>query len=123
MAIALVVKVCQWLEGGGLIGQQAAGLDGDLHVRKDELSVWQGDGLAELDAVLGVGDGLLHSALGDAQALRGDADTAAVQSLHGDLEAWLAAAGLLPGTMQSVKTSSAVESRAGPSSPLCLPTA
>jgi hypothetical protein len=45
------------------------------------------DGLAELDALLGVRDGRLKGALGDAQRLGRDADAAAVQRGHGDLEA------------------------------------
>ena len=43
--------------------------------------------LLELDALLGVLDGLEDGALAQAQGLRGDADAAAVQRLHGDLEA------------------------------------
>ena len=59
-----------------------------MHVSQLELGVLElGDALAELDALLGILDGLLHGALAQAQSLRSDTDTAAVQSLHGDLEA------------------------------------
>ena len=59
-----------------------------VHLGQLELGVLElGDTLAELDALLGVLDGLLHGALAQTQSLRGDTDTAAVQRLHGDLEA------------------------------------
>ena len=45
------------------------------------------DGLAELDPLLGVLHGGLIGPLGDAQGLSGNADPAAVQGGHGDLEA------------------------------------
>ena len=45
------------------------------------------DGLAELNPLLGVLHGGLIGPLGDAQRLSRDADTAAVQGGHGDLEA------------------------------------
>ncbi len=40
----------------------------------------------ELLPLLGVGQGPLEGAFGDAQSLGGDADAAAVQGVHGDLE-------------------------------------
>ena len=43
--------------------------------------------LAELNAGRGVFLRLIHRALADAQRLRGDADTAAIERLHGNLEA------------------------------------
>ena len=63
------------------------------HIRQLEGDALLGrDGLAELDALLRVLDGLLAQrvlkrALGDAQRLRGDADASAVQRGHGNLEA------------------------------------
>ncbi|CAN4021913.1 Spermidine/putrescine-binding periplasmic protein, partial [Dysosmobacter welbionis] len=76
------------LQHGGLIGQQAARLGAHRHVGEGELGVLElADGLAELDTALGVGHGLFHGALGNAQSLGRDADAAAVQGLHGDLEA------------------------------------
>ena len=44
-------------------------------------------GCTELLALLGVGQGPLEGAFGDAERLGGDADAAAVQGVHGDLEA------------------------------------
>ena len=53
------------LEGGGLIGQEAARLAAHLHIGKGELGVLElGNGLAELDAALGVLLGLVQRALG-----------------------------------------------------------
>ena len=58
------------------------------HIRQLEGDALLGrDGLAELDALLGIAQRLLKRALGDAQGLRGDADASAVQRGHGDLEA------------------------------------
>ena len=63
-------------------------LHAGVHIGQLELGVLElGDASAELHALLGVLDGLLHGALAQAQSLRSDTDTAAVQSLHGDLEA------------------------------------
>ena len=64
-AAQLGCHICQ-LEGDALLGR---------------------DGLAELDALLGIAQRVLKRALGDAQRLRGDADASAVQRGHGDLEA------------------------------------
>ena len=59
-----------------------------MHVGQLELSVLElAQALAELDTLLRVLDSLVDSALAQAQGLRGDADPAAVQGLHGDLEA------------------------------------
>ena len=58
------------------------------HIRQLEGDALLGrDGLAELDALLGIAQRVLKRALGDAQRLRGDADASAVQRGHGDLEA------------------------------------
>ena len=76
------------LEHSGLIGQETAGLAAQLHIREGELGILElADGLAELDAALGIIDGLFHCALGNPQGLGSDADPAAVQGLHGDGEA------------------------------------
>ena len=75
------------LHGGG-VHQVLGGLGAGVHIGQLELGVLLlGDGTAELDALLGVGDGLLDRTLSDAQGLGGDADTAAVQRLHGQGEA------------------------------------
>ena len=59
-----------------------------MHVSQLELGVLElGDAPAELDALLGVLDGLLDGSLGQTQGLGGNTDTAAVQGLHGDTEA------------------------------------
>ena len=81
------------------------------HIRQLEGDALLGrDGLAELDALLGIAQRVLKRALGDAQRLRGDADASAVQRGHGNLEA----SPSLPnrfslGTFTSLKISSAVE--------------
>ena len=75
------------LHSGG-VDQELRGLHTGVHLSQLELGVLElGDALAELNALLGVLDGFLDSALAQAQGLRGDTDTAAVQGLHGDLEA------------------------------------
>ncbi len=56
-----------------------------------------GERLAELLALLGVGERLLESALGDADRLGRDADAAAVERRHGDLEALAVLAQALAG--------------------------
>ena len=53
--------------------------------RLDQLEV--GDRLAELLALGGIGDAVGDQPLGDADADRGDVQPAAVEHLHGDLEA------------------------------------
>ena len=58
------------------------------HVRQLERNgLLRSNGLAELDALLGIGQCVLKGALGDAQRLGGNADASAVQRRHGDLEA------------------------------------
>ena len=76
------------LGNSSLVGQQASSLDCNMHVSKEELSVLElCDRTAELLTGLSKVDGLFHSALCDAECLCSDADTAAVQGLHSDLEA------------------------------------
>ena len=55
----------------------------ELELRPLELA----DALAELDALLRIFHSFVNSALAQAQSLRGDADTAAVQRMKRDLEA------------------------------------
>ena len=82
--VGLVVLL---LAGGG-VHQVLSGLHTGVHVGQLELGVLElAQTLLELNALLGVLDGLVNGALAQAQSLRGDADTAAVQGLHGDLEA------------------------------------
>ena len=82
--VGLVVLL---LHGSG-VDQELSSLHPGVHLGQLELGVLElGDTLTELDTLLGVLDGLLHGALAQTQSLRGDTDTAAVQSLHGDLEA------------------------------------
>ena len=69
--------------------EQTGGLHFGLEVGHLELRVLElGDAAAELLALLGVLDGLVHSTLGDAEGLAGDTDTAAVEGLHGEAEAF-----------------------------------
>ena len=73
---------------GSSVHHVLSGLHAGVHISQLELGVLElGDALAELDALLGILDGFLNGALAQAQSLRSDTDTAAVQSLHGDLEA------------------------------------
>jgi len=70
-----------------LIHEQAGSFNRNRHVGQHPLqSLIGGDGLAELLAFLGVGDGRLQRGPGNADSLRGHADAAAVQNLHGDSE-------------------------------------
>ena len=68
--------------------QQAGGLNLGFEVGHLELRVLElGNGATELLAFLGVFDGGIHSALGDAEGLCGNTDTAAVEGHHRNLEA------------------------------------
>src|SRR5699024_8981090 len=70
------------------IDQILGGVHAGLHLSQLELGVLElGDAAAELLALLDVGHGLVDGALSDAQSLGSDADTAAVQGSHGQLEA------------------------------------
>ena len=73
--------------------------------------------LAELLALLGVGERLLEGPLGDADRLGGDADAAAVEGRHGDLEALalLAQAVAAPGSRMFSNASSVVPEALTPS--------
>ena len=82
-----IVLVILLLHGSG-VHQVLGGLHPGVHIGQLELGVLElAQALAELDTLLGVLDGLVDSALAQAQGLRGDADPAAVQGLHGDREA------------------------------------
>ena len=73
--------------GGGVDEEPGAAQLGG-HVRQLEgQGLLGGDGLAELNPLLGVLQGGLIGPLGDAQGLGCDADTAAVEGGHGDFEA------------------------------------
>ena len=73
---------------GGVVDQPLGGVGTGHQVSQLELGVLLlEDRTAELLALLGVLDGLLDGALGDAQSLGGDADPAAVQRGHGQVEA------------------------------------
>src|SRR5579884_2024967 len=79
---ALVSKV------RGLEHQTLGRLDLRRHVRDRKLdSLEVGDWFAELPPLLDVGHCLLERGPGNADCLCGDADTAGVQRVHGDLEA------------------------------------
>ena len=70
------------------IDQELRSLHAGVHVGQLELGILElRQTLMELDTLLRVLDGLLNSALAKAERLGGDADTAAVERLHGDLEA------------------------------------
>ena len=72
----------------GVVDQQARGFDLGGHLREFELHALEvGDRLAELLALLGVGDGVIERALREAGHLRADGDAAFVQSLDRDLVA------------------------------------
>ncbi len=76
------------LFAGGGIHQILCGLRAAMHVGQLELGVLElAQPSAELNALLRVLHGLINGAFGQTQSLRGDADTAAVQRLHGNLEA------------------------------------
>ena len=93
------------LQLGGGVHQEpgAAELGGHVGDLKGD-GLLEADGLAELDALLGVGHGGVIGPLGDAQRLGRDTDAAAVQGGHGDLEAVaLLAQQVLPGHFHIVK--------------------
>ncbi len=72
---------------GGLVNQQAAGLDAAFHIGDLPLDALEAtDGAAKGLALAGVAQAGLVGRLGDAQRLRGDADAPRIQHGHGDLE-------------------------------------
>jgi hypothetical protein len=75
--------------GRGEIEQRAGGLQIGRHVGEHELGVLEiGDRLAELLALLGVGDRLVEAALRAAQRAGADVEPAAVEPHHRDAEAF-----------------------------------
>ncbi len=82
VGVVSVLHLCGHIDqllGGGQLGGHIRQHEGDGLVLAD--------GLAELDALLGVFDGLVQAALGQTDGLGGHAQTAAVQRLHGVDEA------------------------------------
>src|SRR5438552_2845373 len=72
---------------GGIDDHRAGGVDLRLAVgehRLDQLKL--GDRFAELDALLGIAQGIVEHAFGNADADRGDVDAALVEHLHRRLE-------------------------------------
>ncbi len=66
-----------------LAGEQAGGLDLRRHVGQLELDrLMLGDRLAECPALLGVLEGQLQRALGEADAAGGDVDAAELERVH-----------------------------------------
>ena len=77
------------LKAGGVVNHQAGGFHVHRHLRQFELySLEFGDRLAELFALLGIGDGVIQRALRQSGHLRADADAALIQRLDGDLVAF-----------------------------------
>src|SRR5699024_756556 len=87
VADLLAVHGVLLLQGGG-VDQVLGGVHTGLHLGQLELGVLElGDAAAKLLALLDVGHGLVDGAFRNAQGLGGDADAAAVQGRHGQLEA------------------------------------
>ena len=75
------------LAGSG-VNEVLSSLGAGVHIGQLELGVLElAQATAELDALLGVLDRLVDGALGKTQSLGSNADTAAVEGLHSDLEA------------------------------------
>ena len=84
----LLAVHCFLLLQSSSVDQILCSLNACLHLSQLELGVLEcGNAAAELLALLDVSNGLFQSALGNAQSLRCDTDTAAVQSSHSQLEA------------------------------------
>ena len=109
---------------GGVVDQQARRFHLRRHLRQFELHALEfADGLAELLALPGVGDGVLQRAARQADHLRADRDAPLVQRLDRDL---VALARLRPctfsrGTRQLSRISSQVEDARSPSLSSFLP--
>ena len=74
---------------GSRVHEVLGSLGAGVHVGQLELGVLElAQAAAKLDALLGVLDSLVDGALGKAESLGGDTDTAAVEGLHSDLEAF-----------------------------------
>ena len=88
MAAVPMFEAAGVFEPSGLVDEGAGGFDFHLHVGEhplDRLKV--GDIFAEGFAVLGVFDGFVEGALGEADGEGGDADAAAVESAESDFQA------------------------------------
>ena len=84
----LRVRPALVLQARGAQREQARGLDRDGHVRELPLRALELDqGLAEGATVTRVGERVFERGPRDPDRLRGDADAAAVERLHRDLEA------------------------------------
>ena len=76
-------------QAGGVVDHQPRGFDFDGHFGEIELHALEfRDRLAELLALLGVGEGVIERALRETGHLRADADAAFVEGLDGDLVAF-----------------------------------
>ena len=107
-----------------VVDHQPRGLHVHRHFRQLELDALKlRDGLAELLALLGIGQRMIQRALRQPQHLRADADAPFVQRLDGDLVALADLAHhVLLGTRQSSRISSQVEEARIPSLSSFLPT-
>lgn len=75
-----------FLAAGRIVGEESSGLDVDGGAGNLEGHALEGaDGLAELLALIGVGDGFVEGALGETDHLGGDADAAFVEDFDGNL--------------------------------------
>ncbi len=95
---------------GSGVDQEAGTAQLGGHIRQFEGDpLLEAHGLAELDPLLGVGQGVLIGPLGNPQGLGRHADAAAVQGGHGDLKALASSPSRLSaGTSTLSKISSAV---------------
>ena len=74
---------------GGFADEEAGGVEVGGHIGEHELDGLElRDGMAEREALLGIGAGGFEGALGDAEGLRGDADAAAVERGERDFVAF-----------------------------------
>ena len=77
------------LHPGSAIHKDASSLEAGGHVSQLHLDGLQvGDRLAERFALGGISESCLEGPFGDTKSLSGDTDTATVEGLHGDLEAF-----------------------------------
>ena len=83
-AVRLVIA----LQLGCGVDHQAGSTQLGRHIGELKAEVLlEGDGFAKLDALFGVSESRFIGALADAESLRGNADTAAIEGLHGNAEA------------------------------------
>ena len=73
----------------GSVNEVLGSLSAGVHVGQLELGILElAQAATKLDTLLGVLDSLVDGAFGKTESLGGDTDTAAVEGLHGDLEAF-----------------------------------